>query len=73
MNVQYVSNEKGEQTGVFIPMKDWKEIQSKLKSTDFWEDTPDHVKDSIDRGQKQSAAGQTKSHQDVMDKYTKYL
>ena len=48
MNVQYVSNEKGEQTDVFIPMKDWKKIQSKLKGTDFWEELPDHVKDSID-------------------------
>ncbi|MDR6806432.1 PHD/YefM family antitoxin component YafN of YafNO toxin-antitoxin module [Dyadobacter sp. BE34] len=73
MNVQYLSNEKGERTGVYISMKDWEEIQKKLEYTDFWDDLPDHVKDSIDEGLKQSEAGQTKSHEEVMQKFSRYL
>ena len=73
MNVQYLSNEKGERTGVYISMKDWEEIQKKLEYTDFWDDLPDHVKDSIDEGLKQSEAGQTKSHEEVMRKFSRYL
>ena len=73
MNVQYLSNENGERTGVYISMKDWEEIQKKLEYTDFWNELPDHVKDSVDRGLKQSVAGQTKSHEEVMEKFKKYL
>ena len=73
MNVQYLSNEKGERTGVYISMKDWEKIQKKLEYTDFWDELPDHVKDSVDRGLKQSAAGETISHEEVMKKFSKYL
>jgi PHD/YefM family antitoxin component YafN of YafNO toxin-antitoxin module len=73
MNVQYLSNEKGERTGVYISMKDWEKIQEELKHVDFWDELPDHVKDGIERGQKQAMAGQTKSHDEVMEKYSKYL
>ncbi|SDH18942.1 hypothetical protein SAMN04487996_13057 [Dyadobacter soli] len=73
MNVQYLSNEKGERTGVYISMKDWEAIQKKLEYTDFWDELPDHVKDSIDEGLKQSEAGQTKSNEEVMEKFGRYL
>lgn len=31
MNVQFLSNEKGEKTGVLVAIEDWKEIQKKLE------------------------------------------
>lgn len=73
MNVQFLSNEKGKKTAVVIPIKDWEEIQEKLKlkDVDFWETLPEHVRDGINRGQKQSLAGETKSHDEVMQKYSK--
>lgn len=73
MNVQYLSNENGETTGVYISIKDWEEIQKKLEYMDFWDELPDHVKASIDEGLAQSEAGQTKSHEEVMQKFSKYL
>ncbi|WP_342086011.1 hypothetical protein [Dyadobacter sp. OTU695] len=111
MNVQYLSNEKGEGV-VQISIEDWKNIQAKLKrgafltsfaealvelklmkkgilpepeidelfddsddpiSGDFWDELPDHVKESIDLGLQQSLAGQTKPHEEVMKKFVKYL
>lgn len=73
MNVQYLSDENGERTGVYISLKDWEDIQKRLGETDFWDELPDYVKDGIDRAQKQATAGQTKPHDEVMAKYTKYL
>lgn len=73
MNVQYLSNENGERTGVYISLKDWEDIQKRLGETDFWDELPDHVKYGIDRAQKQAMAGQTKPHDEVMAKYGKYL
>jgi putative addiction module component len=31
MNLQYISDSKGETTGVFIPIRDWEELKSKYK------------------------------------------
>ncbi|MGX5854607.1 hypothetical protein ACWKW6_13235 [Dyadobacter jiangsuensis] len=112
MNVQYLSNEKGEKVAVQISIEDWKNIQTILKRGAFfdsfaqalkelkmmragnlpepeiselfeensdaipkdeWEALPEHVRESIDRGLQQSAAGQTKSHEEVMKKFEKYL
>lgn len=112
MNVQYLSNEKGEKVAVQISIEDWKNIQTVLKrsaffdsfaqslkelkmmregnlpepeisdlfqessdaiSTDEWEELPEYVREGIDRGLQQSAAGQTKSHEEVMKKFKKYL
>lgn len=36
MNVQFLSNEKGKKTAVVIPIKDWEEIQKKLKREKFF-------------------------------------
>jgi len=75
MNVQFLSNEKGKKTAVVIPIADWEEIQKKLnyKDEDFWEKLPDHVKEGISKGQKQSLDGETKPHDEVMQKYNKYI
>ena len=31
MNLQYISDSKGQTTGVFIPIKEWNELKSKYK------------------------------------------
>lgn len=31
MNLQYISDNKGKTTGVFIPISDWNELKSKYK------------------------------------------
>lgn len=75
MNVQFLSNEKGKKTAVVIPIKDWEEIQEKLKlkDSDFWEELPVHVKEGIGNAQKQSLAGETKPHDEVMKKHRKFF
>lgn len=75
MNVQFLSNEKGEKTAAIISIDDWNDIKSKLKLTDsdFWDELPEHVKDGIARAQKQHLAGETKSNEEVMEKFRKYL
>jgi hypothetical protein len=35
MNVQYLSNEEGERTGVYISMKDWEKIQKSSNTLIF--------------------------------------
>ena len=75
MNVQYLSNEKGGKIAAVVPIKDWEKMQEQLKLTDldFWETLPNHVKDGINKAQKQSSYGDTKTHDEVMEKYSKYL
>ncbi len=62
-------------TSVVIPMNEWKKIQNRLKprNSDFWETLPEHVRESIKRGQKQAATGQTMTNEEVMQKYANYL
>jgi predicted transcriptional regulator len=43
----------------------------KLEYSDFWDELSDHVKGSVDRGLKQSAAGETIPHEEVMKKFSK--
>ncbi|MEX8549204.1 MAG: hypothetical protein V5804_16510 [Mucilaginibacter sp.] len=38
----------------------------KKKETDFWDELPDHVKERINRGLEDVAAGRVRSHEDVM-------
>ena len=35
MNVQFLSDERGKKTAVVIPIKDWEDIQEKLKHEKF--------------------------------------
>ena len=41
--------------------------------TDWWDDTSDAAKASIEKGSKDAAAGKTKPHKEVMKKYKKWL
>ena len=41
--------------------------------TDWWDDTSDAAKASIQKGLKDAAAGKTKPHKEVMKKYKKWL
>jgi predicted transcriptional regulator len=41
--------------------------------TDWWDDTSDATKASIEKGLKDAAAGKTKPHKEVMKKYKKWL
>ncbi|GGB84593.1 hypothetical protein [Dyadobacter sediminis] len=45
MNVQFLSNEKGKKTAVVIPIKDWEEIQKKLKKEKLVESLSQSVKE----------------------------
>lgn len=45
MNVQFLSNEKGKKTAVVIPIKDWEEIQKKLKKEKLAESLGQSVKE----------------------------
>lgn len=40
---------------------------------DFWDELPDHVKAGIEEGIAQADAGQLISHEEVMEKYKKWL
>lgn len=75
MNVQFLSNEKGEKTAAVIPIEYWNKIKQQLEieAPDFWGDLPEHVKDGIQKAQKQYLAGETKSNDEVMEKYKRYL
>ena len=46
-------------------------MKLKLTDADFWETLPDHVKEGVSKAQKQALAGETKSHEEVMKKYSK--
>ena len=41
--------------------------------TDWWDDTSDAAKISIEKGLKDAAAAKTKPHKEVMKKYKKWL
>ena len=40
---------------------------------DFWDELPDEIKADIDEAIKQADAGQLLSHEEVMEKYKKWL
>lgn len=48
-------------------------LQTITKEKDFWDELPEFQKESIGRGLKQAAAGETRPHEDVMKKYEKWL
>ena len=43
------------------------------QSKNWWEELPDEIKASVDRGLKQAARRQTLPHSQVMKKYSKWL
>ncbi|CAN5364161.1 hypothetical protein BH10BAC1_BH10BAC1_03030 [soil metagenome] len=40
---------------------------------DLWDEMPDDIKQSVERGLKQADKGELKSHSEVMKKYKKWL
>lgn len=48
MNLQYISDSKGQTTGVFIPINEWNELKKKYKGIDKEEfDIPQWHKDMV--------------------------
>ena len=43
------------------------------QNVDLWDEMPDDVRKSVERGLKQSESRETKSHEEVMKKYKKWL
>ena len=38
MSLQFIQNEKGKPTGVFIPINEWKEMKAQYKELAAWEE-----------------------------------
>lgn len=48
MNLQYISDNKGQTTGVFIPIQDWNDLKSKYKNIELNEiNVPEWHKDLV--------------------------
>jgi len=50
MSLQIIQNEKGKPTGVFIPIKEWKQMKAKYKDLKNWEEqeqTEEEILDNI--------------------------
>ncbi|MEM9897258.1 MAG: addiction module protein [Bacteroidota bacterium] len=50
MSLQYITDDKGQTTGVFIPIQEWNNIKSRYKDID--QDIPDWHKEIIDQRMK---------------------
>jgi len=46
MSLQFIQNEKGKPTGVYIPINEWNEMKAQYKNLEAWE-KPDLTKDQI--------------------------
>lgn len=53
MNLQYISDNKGKTTGVFIPIQEWEDLKSKYKELEE-EEIRDQTKEEILQGIKQA-------------------
>ncbi|CAN5274234.1 hypothetical protein BH09BAC6_BH09BAC6_09000 [soil metagenome] len=76
MNLQFISDSKGETTGVFIPINEWNELKSKFKGIEQEETTiPDAHKDIVRRrlADYQRNPGQAMDFDEVMDDIEKEL
>ncbi len=45
MEVQYVTNEKGEKTAIQLSLKQWKEVQKSIKKLELFEELKQAFKD----------------------------
>ncbi len=50
MSLQYITDDKGQTTGVFIPIQEWNDIKSRYQDID--QDIPDWHKEIIDQRMK---------------------
>lgn len=46
MSLQFIQNEKGKPTGVFIPINEWKQMKAQYKNLENWEE-PEMTKEQI--------------------------
>lgn len=46
MSLQFIQNEKGKPTGVFIPINEWKQMKAQYKNLETWEE-PEPTKEQI--------------------------
>lgn len=46
MSLQFIQNEKGKPTGVFIPINEWKQMKAEYKNLENWEE-PELTKEQI--------------------------
>ena len=48
-------------------------LSKQTEEIDFWDELPSNVRESVKRGIEQADRGETKTHQEVMQKHTKWL
>ena len=48
-------------------------LAKQVSDTDFWDDLPVNVQESVKRGMTQAKNGKTKDHSEVVKKYEKWL
>ena len=46
MSLQFIQNEKGKPTGVFIPINEWKQMKAEYKNLENWKE-PEQTKEQI--------------------------
>lgn len=46
MSLQFIQNEEGKPTGVFIPINEWKQMKAQYKNLEAWEE-PNRTKEEI--------------------------
>jgi hypothetical protein len=64
MSLQYISDSKGQTTGVFIPIKEWNELKSKFKGIEIEEiEIPYWHKEKV----RKRLADYEKNPRDVLD------
>lgn len=53
MSLQFIQNDEGKPTGVFIPINEWKQMKAQFKNLEAWEEpnrTKEEILDSIRQG-----------------------
>jgi hypothetical protein len=46
MSLQFIHNDEGKPTGVFIPISEWKQMKAQFKNLEAWEE-PNRSKEEI--------------------------
>lgn len=57
MSLQFIQNDEGKPTGVFIPINEWKQMKAQFKNLEAWEEpnrTKEEILDSIRQGMEEA-------------------
>ena len=57
MSLQFIQNDEGKPTGVFIPINEWKQMKAQFKNLEAWEEpnrTKEEILDSIRHGMEEA-------------------